>query len=266
MARLSLAFICTFLLGSLLPLAAYGIQFEGVVYPFEERELAFTADGRVVEVLVDEGSAVEPGTLMMRLEHNVQDMESARRETIWQDRSGVQTHQARLAILNAQYQTLKRLFSQTGSVSEDELNSMRLERLQTRGQLDSSNVQEKIEHYEFQLAAEALEQRKLYAPLAGVVTKIEKKAGEWVSAGETVVHLVDLRSVVVKLNVSDSTARSLQLMQSLEVAVDGVGIRAGPVTFLSPVADPASGLVRLHITVENADLAIRPGTRARVAL
>ena len=266
MARLSLAFICTFLLGSLLPLAAHGIQFEGVVYPLEERELAFTADGRVVEVLVDEGSAVEPGTLMMRLEHNVQDMESARRETIWQDRSGVKTHQARLAILDAQYQTLERLFSQTGSVSEDELNSMRLERLQTRGQLDSSNVQEKIERYEFQLAAEALEQRKLYAPLAGVVTKIEKKAGEWVSAGETVVHLVDLRSVVVKLNVPDSTARSLQLTQSLEVAVDGVGIRAGSVTFLSPVADPASGLVRLHITVENADLAIRPGTRARVAL
>lgn len=266
MARFFSTFFCMFVLCSLTLSTVQAAQFEGVVYPVVERELAFTVDGRISDVSIEEGDTVEKGVLMMRLEHTAQKVEAVRRKIIWEDQTSVQTHSARLKILSAQYDVLETLFRETGSVSEDELSSLRLERLQTQGQLNSSNVQEKIEQYEFQLATDALEQRKLQAPTTGVVTKVEKKTGEWVSAGEPVVNLVDLRSVVIKLNVPDSTARLLHLAQELELTVDGVGGRSGRVTFLSPVADPASGLVRLHITLENPDLGIRPGTRARVTL
>ena len=39
---------------------------------------------------------------------------------------------------------------------------------------------------------------------------------------------------------------------------------AGKVTFISPVADPASGLVEVRITFMNALLAVKPGIKGSI--
>jgi len=241
-------------------------RFEGVIYAVEERELAFPVDGLIDEVTVIEGEEVQQGNVLIRLRNQAATLETDRRRLVWQDDTAVVTSDERLTIFSGQYQTLNELFKTTGSVSKDELNALLLEKIQARGQLENSRVQTALAELEYRLAAQQLEDRSLKAPIVGFVTKIEKFSGEWVSAGETVATMVDLSSVIVRTSVPDSLARILILNTEVSVNVDGVGDSRGKVEFVSPVADPASGLVRIRITIANPDGVIRPGTRGRVML
>lgn len=241
-------------------------QFEGVVYPVEERDLALPVDGLIDEVAVAEGESVPMGKVLLRLRSQSAKFEAERRRLVWQDNTAVDTGNERLKIIAAQYQTLSKLFETTGTVSKDELNALRLEKIQAKGQLDNSLVQKSLDELEYKTAAQRLLERSLKAPIDGLVTKIEKFNGEWVSAGETVITMVDLRSVVLRTSVPDALARLLQSDQEVTANVDGAGQVTGVVTFVAPVADPASGLVRIRIEISNPNGMIRPGTRGRVLL
>lgn len=241
-------------------------QFEGVIYPIEERELALPVNGLIDELMVAEGDSVEKGQILVRLRSQVALLETRRRRIVWEDDTAVSTSAERLEIIGNQYQILYDLFDTTGSVSRDELNALLLEKIQTKGQLDKSRIQKTLSGLEYQLADQQLKQRSLSAPIDGLVTKIEKFNGEWVSAGETVATMVDLSSVVLRPSISDALARQLEPDSEVVVNIDGVGESAGVVRFVSPVADPASGLVRIKITIPNPDGLIRPGTRGRVFL
>jgi multidrug efflux pump subunit AcrA (membrane-fusion protein) len=193
-------------------------------------------------------------------------LEARRRRLVWEDKTAVNTSTERLEIIQNQYQTLYDLFEATGSVSRDELSALLLERIQAKGQLDNSLVQKALAELEYRLADQQLMERSLIAPIDGLVTKIEKFNGEWVSAGDTVAAMVDLSSVILRTSVPDQLARLLKQDSEVTANIDGVGEVAGVVRFISPVADPASGLVRIRITIPNPDGVIRPGTRGRVLL
>lgn len=241
-------------------------QFEGVIYPVEERELALPVDGLIDEVVVVEGAYVEKGHTLLRLRSQSAKMEAQRRRVVWQDNTGLDTSIERLKIISDQYQTLTKLFETTGTVSKDELNALLLEKIQAKGQRDNSIVQKSLAEFEYRLSDQQLKERSLKAPIDGLVTKIEKFDGEWVSAGETVASMVDLSEVVLRTSVPDPLARLLEKNAEVTANIDGFGQASGVVTFISPVADPASGLVRIRIKIANPEGLIRPGTRGEVLL
>lgn len=241
-------------------------QFEGVLYSIEERELALPVDGLIEEVAVSEGQSVVRGDVLLRLRSQSAELAAERRRLVWQDNTAVATGSERLEIIATQYQTLAKLFETTGTVSKDELNALRLEKIQAKAQLDNSLVQKSLAELEYGTAAQKLQERSLRAPIDGLVTRIEKFNGEWLSAGETVITMADLSSVVLRTSVPDALARLLQPDQAVIANIDGVGQVTGSVTFIAPVADPASGLVRIRIEISNPQGMIRPGTRGRVLL
>lgn len=257
------------LLALLVPLAtAQEIPraFEGVLYAIEERELALPVAGLVDTVKVEEGSRVKQGDALLQLQTEAASLETKRRRLVWEDETAVVTSRERLRILDTQYQTLQTLFEDTGSVSQDELDALQLERIQARGQRDNSEVQQALAELEYLLAAQALEELTLKAPIDGVITQIEKFGGEWVSAGDTVATLVDFSAVVLRVSVPDANARALTEGSEVPVTINGTDSYKGQVTFISPIADPASGLISIEIEVSNTRGEIRPGSRATAQL
>lgn len=240
--------------------------FDGVLYAIEERELAFPVSGLVASVKVEEGIYVQQGDALLELDTRTALLESQRRQIAWENDTAIVTSRDRLRILDRQHKTLQTLLNSTGSVSQDELDALQLERLQTRGQRESGKVQQALAEIEYRLAAQALADMTLKAPIDGVITKIEKFGGEWISAGDTATILIDLSSVVLRVSIPDERARLLKEGVEVPVTVHGNDLYTGQVTFISPVADPASGLISVEILIPNVNGDIRPGSRATVQL
>lgn len=257
--------LCLALLGSSLA-AAQNRPVAGVIYPLEERDLALSASGLVTELSVHQGQEVDEGQVLLRLDRRVQELEAERQRLLLEDTTERRVLGEQLAIIEQQFTVLEELYSAAGSVSRDELDALRLERIRIRGQLAQERSRKVLEELEYRRSSEVLADLELLAPMAGIVTRIERRPGEWVSAGEPMLHLVDMTAVLLKVNIPEAMVRPLQQGQAASATVSGVGPREGEIVYVAPVADPASGLVEVHVRLDNGDRAIRPGTQGQLLI
>jgi len=106
----------------------------------------------------------------------------------------------------------------------------------------------------------------LVAPFAGTVTDVGVEAGEYVSPSQAALTITDLAALQVEAPVAEVDVARVQPGQEVEVTLDalrGVALR-GVVTYISPVATVAQGVVNYAVTIEIADPdpAARPGMTA----
>ena len=120
---------------------------------------------------------------------------------------------------------------------------------------------------EVQIANTEVQRRVLYAPISGIVTDVRVEVGEWARAGEAVVRLVDPSRCYLVVNIEERFARRLTVGSATTVFV-ATGAEEiptpGQVVFVSPVADRASGLVRVKIEFANHDGHLWPGMPASI--
>lgn len=256
-------FLCGALLWSSLALAE-SWPVDGVIYPLEERALALSANGLVTELTVRQGERVDDQQVLLRLDSRVQELEAERQRVLLEDTTERQVLGEQLAIIEQQFDVVQELYSAAGSVSRDELDALRLERIRIRGELAQERSRKVLEELEYRRSREVLAQLELLAPMDGVITRIERRPGEWVSAGEPILHLVDMTAVLLKVNMPDAMARALASGHEMVARIAGVGQRAGEIVYVAAVADPASGLVEVHVRLDNVDGAIRPGTQGQL--
>ena len=237
----------------------------GVIYSNSELELAMGINSPISEVRVKEGDSIEIGQLLVVLEDKVQKLEERRRYIIWQDNSELTSLTERRKILESKMHVAQELYESARSISRDDLDLLRLELLQITGRIEQLNAQKLREEVEYQISQQEVEMRRLYAPSNGVVTKLSLKVGEWVKAGEPVLHLVDISNLFIRFNVSSKLITRLPVDLVLVVSVDNQFYK-GRVSHVSPIADPASGLIEIKVSIDNSELKIRPGSKGTVEL
>lgn len=260
------------LLGMLLlatPLAGLAQEYMGVLYPVRDLTLSLGVGGVIERMDVSIGDQVEAGDRLLKLESGIQETEVERRRAILEDRSGLRSERQRLEILEKLYQDAQTLFEGVGSISGQEVSQLRIEYVTAQGRVDQLESEKRRQQLEFELARRERDQRVLVAPVEGVITELELDVGEWSDPGDNAMRLVDASKVVLHVSIDETVA--YQISEGMEVPVQVIGLpggepRTGVVTFVSPVADAASGLVEVRITLENDDRAIRPGARASIEL
>ncbi len=120
---------------------------------------------------------------------------------------------------------------------------------------------------ELAAAQAATAQVRLVSPLDGVVARINVQPGQSVDLNTIVAEIVDLKRLVVTVNVPADEVARIRPGQSAEIFIDNVKETAatGSVSFVSPTIDmkTASAPVRLSLP---EDSALRPGqfVRARI--
>jgi multidrug efflux pump subunit AcrA (membrane-fusion protein) len=91
--------------------------------------------------------------------------------------------------------------------------------------------------------------------------------GEWVKAGDPLLHLVDTSIAILRLAVPHSLANALKTgTQQLIRLESGSSVTevTGQVKFVSPVADPASGLVQVEVSFSNPARRIKTGIKGTI--
>jgi membrane fusion protein (multidrug efflux system) len=126
--------------------------------------------------------------------------------------------------------------------------------------------QKLLEEAKQALAAAQVQQALLQikSPLAGVVTKVNVKAGEAADLTTVLAEVVDLDQLVVSVNVSSAELATLKAGQAAEVVpADSTNAIKTTLVYASPHVDPktGSGLVRAGLP---ANCGLRPGQFVKV--
>lgn len=259
------------LAGALLlgPLAARAGDYPGLLQPLHDVTLSSGVGGVVASRRVRPGSQVRAGQVLMVLDDRLQSVEAQRRRVILDDTSELKATEERLRISRGLYEDAKKVFDKTGSISRDELARLEAEYLATQGRLEQLQAQKKRERLEQQGAEQEQQMRQLVAPVAGVVTKVDIEPGEFAKAGEPLVRLVDASTLVFKANLPMAAVGGLKPGAVVPVLVeDGAQVArvVARLTFVSPVADAASGLVEVRARIANPHNRLRAGSKALLHL
>lgn len=254
-------------LALLLPLGAHAKSFSGLIYPVHDITLSAGVSGLVMKRLVLPGQAVKADQLLLQLDDRLQSIESNRRRVIFEDQSELQATRDRLRILDTLLNDARAVFNSTGSISKDELLRLEAEQLASRGRLAQLIEQKKREQLDYESAEGDRLQRYITAPISGVVTKVTPQVGEWVKAGDSLLHLVDTSVAILRLAVPHNLANALKTGAQQLIRLEfGSGVTAvtGQVKFVSPVADPASGLVQVEVSFINPARRIKTGIKGTI--
>jgi len=240
--------------------------FEGIIKPAREVELALPIDGPVSTVYVKEGDAVKKGEKILKLDDVLQKLEVDRKTAILKDHAELDASRKGLAIILAQLDSSKTLYRETASVSQDEVQKLDLQYQAMLGRVQELEAKKTEQRIECEIARELLVRHTLLSPVDGIVTKIDLEPGEWARAGETVATIVSKKICYVEFNIVEHDAHALKNGDKASVWVGGEnGMTAsGIVTYIAPVADSASALVRVKVEFENASGKIIPGLLAKI--
>lgn len=243
----------------------------GITKPMHDIELSFPVDGVVSKVLIKEGQKVKKGEELLALENQLQLQEVQRRKVLLNDKAKLQTSAHNKEVMSELLNNNRQLHNYLGAVSREEVRKLEMQTAGVEGDLTAAKQEKKREEIELHMAQRELERRILRSPIDGIITKLDIEQGEWAQPGKMVLHIVDTTKSFLEVNISvdDIYSRDLKQNSTLKIQFKTGGSdlqKIGTVTFISPMVDKSSSLVRIKIEFDNSDGAILLGMSATVLL
>jgi len=239
----------------------------GIIKPIYDAKLSVSTEGIITKFYKKEGDFIKKDDFILKLDDNLQKLETQRRKIVLEDKTQLEAMQKNLMILKDILNKKEILFKKTKAISLNELNQLRMQYINTQGEVDNFIANEKKETIEYKISAEVLKYYKLKSPVDGVITKIKPKIGEWVETGKEIVDIVDIRTCFVEIDLNINQLQTIKLNSKVIIKVD-IGDKIikkdGFIKFISVVADNSSSLIRAKVYFDNKDMLITPGINATV--
>jgi RND family efflux transporter MFP subunit len=237
------------ILGALLfssALGAFGAQsgawISGITEAINDVTLSAPAAGFITRRPFKEGDTVKAGETILELDKKLEELEVNRRNYV-------------LDLKKREMENSKKIFEKTISLSREEM--------------DKKITEYSVAEAEHALAKEQLQRRLIVAPFDGTITLLTLQVGETCQVQQPLVRVVNTRKCYFVCNLEGKTGYGLKVGQSVKLEIDAddkpVAFE-GTVFFISPVIDPASGLLRVKVVFENPEGKIRPGAAGQVLL
>lgn len=177
------------------------------------QELSFSAEkpGRVVRVLVDEGSRVQSG----------QTLAIVRSEQITAD---LQTAQASYQNALTDYSRFENAFK-TGGVTKQQLDQAKLSLVTSKSRLQQAKVN--------------IGDTNIKATISGIVNKKYIEPGSVIGAGTSMFDIVNVSKLKLKVNVNENQVAGLKVGTTVNVkaSVYPDATFSGKISFIAPKAD-----------------------------
>ena len=222
------------------PLLAEPRIVPGVTEAFMDVTLSSTVQGIIHSRYFDEGATVKEGQTILELDSALEELETQRR-------AAVMVHN------RADFESTRSLFSRSKAVSKDEL--------------EKKEMEYKVSVAELGIATENLKRRKVIAPFSGTIVDLFLKPGASCEPYQSLIRLVDTTRCYFIGHIQGNAGIKLQAGAKAKVAVQGASEPfEAVISFVAPVVDSASGLVKVKALFENAEGRVRPGLAAELTL
>ena len=241
----------------------------GVTEPFRDVVLSAPVAGTLARRLVKEGDAIKEGQTLVELEKRQEELEVERRKIVFDSKAELKAAQARVATFKVDLESTRKLFETSRAVSKDDMAKKELEYQLAVEEVERIDLTEAREEVEYRIAQEILKQKVLQAPLTGYVVELFRDVGEECKPQEPLIRVVDTRQFYFVANVEARAGYNLKLGDSATVEVEAGAAKlqvTGKVSFVSPVVDPASGLLKIKVLCENSEGKVKPGVAGSLRL
>ena len=220
--------------------AAEPIVAEGITEPFQDVLMSPAGPGIIHAHFCKEGDAVDAGQVVIEQHKTLQELEVERRR-VAMDTSRID------------YEGTQALYDRTKSVSRDEV-------------MNKESIY-KVSLAELAIAEEQLKLRQIISPFSGYVVEIFRDVGESSQQDEPLIRLVDNSKCYLVCNIEARIGYDLEMDQEIRVEIDAGRnpvVMQGHVSFVSPIVDPASGLLKVKVLFDNPAGKVRPGVAGRM--
>ena len=198
--------------------------------------------GRIRQILFREGQAVEKDALLLELDDSELQAELSQAT-------------AQLKVSRLTYERLKPL-------------DLEGKRYVTKQQLDEVAGSLQVAQANYVLYSTRLAKTKIRAPFDGLLGLRRVSPGDFVTTGQDLVNLEDVRTLKIDFKVPETLLRHLAADQSLELTTDAYpeDTFRGIVYVVDPTVDMATRSVQVRARIPNGDQRLRPGMFAHVTL
>ncbi|MEW6302146.1 MAG: efflux RND transporter periplasmic adaptor subunit [Verrucomicrobiota bacterium] len=239
----------------------------GITEPFLDVTVSATVPGTIAKIHAKEGDFVKEKDVVIQLEQKPEELEVGRRRLIWESKVELNAAAEQMKRLKIDSEATRKLYETTKSVSREEMEKKELEYKVAVAEHERLLIAEQREKIEYDLALEQLERRKIPSPLTGYVAQLFFDAGEDCKAQEPLARIVDTRRCYFTANIDARLSERLKPGQTVKLEIDAGAtptVVQAQITFISPVVDPASGLLRVRALFDNPDGKVRPGVAGRM--
>ncbi|WP_210526768.1 efflux RND transporter periplasmic adaptor subunit [Rubellimicrobium arenae] len=223
------------------------VEVLGSLRPWQRADLSAETGGRVDEVAVRPGDAVEPGATLVQVDVQrlTLDMTLAR--------SNAEATRAQLGLAQRQLERQQALVGR-GVAAEASLEDLQASIAAQQATLAAQEDQ-------IRAAEIALAGATVRAPFAGVVASRSVEPGTVVAAGTPLLTIVDPTRMEMVASAPVAAGAQLRPGQRVDLEVDGVEGRtfAGVVERIAPVAEEGTRTLTAFVAVDNADGALVGG-------
>lgn len=215
-----------------------GPAISGSLQPRTEARVRAEIGGPVERTFAEEGQRVRSGALLARLD------DTAVRDAYLSAKSAVRTAESSLQNAQRNFERSGRL-AKAGALPERDLETAQLNATNAEGTL--ADARARLASAEKQLA-----QTVVRAPITGTVSEREVDAGDVVTLGSELFRIVDLGSLRLEAAVPAGEIDRLKIGMPVEFGVSGQDRRfTGRLERINPSVDPATGQVRIYVTIPN---------------
>lgn len=198
------------------------------------------AQGVILELLVDEGDAVEQGQVLARLDG---------------ERSALELKRARaeLAKLENDYKRSLRAIEQN-LIPQESHDKLAYDLARQRAAVE--------------LAALELSYQDVRSPISGVVSERLVKIGNLVQVHEPLFRVDDFDPLLAVLHVPERELANLRIGQKARLQIDALGGTpvTGEITRIAPVVDAKTGTFKVTVAVQDEAARLMPGMFGRVSI
>ncbi|SLN40650.1 efflux RND transporter periplasmic adaptor subunit [Roseisalinus antarcticus] len=233
-----------------------------LVEPSETAELSFPVEGLVSAVHVSRGDVVTKGDLLAELDTTIEAIKVERARARAANPHQVAARQARLDYLEGQAERAERL-AENRAIPAAQALEARLEADVAREELASARMDRELAEIEAREADLRLEQKRMIAPMSGVVTERSLTVGEMHEAQTHVLTLARVDRLRVEAFPPISYYGAVAVGDTLTVRPEDPigGNYAAVVTVVDQVFDAATGTFGLRLELDNSDLVLPAGLR-----
>lgn len=228
------------------------LELTGSITAKRQARLSSRTSGLIQKLLVDAGSTVKAGDVLMELDPTLAQLAL--------DRVKAESEQAAAELAEAKRQIAEvRDLAKVGAFSKSEAETR-----ETAVRVQTANVNRS--EVSLREQKEIIVRHKLVAPFDGVIRQKFTEEGEWVQTGAPVVELVETGRVNLDIQVPQEWTAAMSGNPEITVKLDAHAntVFKARIAAQVPVKDPVARTFLLRLELDDPQLLASPGMSARV--
>ncbi len=261
------------------------IEVSGVLVTVDEQvEVPARTNGAIVSLKVREGDSVEKDQHIATVDFEDARLQKVRAQVDVDAASEEARNDVKVRLANKSLELTSSELERgrrsqalySGSITDEEMKTRqlavdkaRLEVEQAKHELKLAAFREQLSKNDLENATRKLELCRVLAPISGVIVQRDRRLGEWVDTGQTVLRIMGTATVRAEAHIDAALTEKSLIGKSvvLEIEVDDQ-IRSFPgvLRFESPEINPVDGRVRVWAEIDNQEHWLKPGVRGRMRI